>query len=149
MHCGNGKRSAKASARAEPVGLPFEHRRVFIGLPSAPNYTFVHEATYASRISFYDYIVVGGGTIGILVATTLSANASVLLHERGGSPYTNINVTCVENFGTYLFDTTPNSPSQRFGVEGVLNACPRVLGHWVVVLPLMRGSTLLVKKYSP
>ncbi|KAJ9537653.1 hypothetical protein OSB04_030386 [Centaurea solstitialis] len=88
----------------------------------------MHEATDAPRISFYDYIVIGGGTTGIPVATTLSANASVLLLERGGSPYDNINVTRVENFGTYFFDTTLNSPSQRFVVEGVVNARPRVLG---------------------
>lgn len=94
----------------------------------APNYTFVHEATDAPRISFYDYIVIGGGTTGIPVAATLSANASVLLLERGGSPYNNINVTRQANFGTYFFDTSPDSPSQRFVVEGVINARPRVLG---------------------
>ncbi|KAJ9537521.1 hypothetical protein OSB04_030254 [Centaurea solstitialis] len=47
-----------------------------------PNYTFVHEATEAPRVSFYDYIVIGGGTTGIPLAATLSANASVLLLER-------------------------------------------------------------------
>ncbi|KVH91403.1 Glucose-methanol-choline oxidoreductase, C-terminal [Cynara cardunculus var. scolymus] len=93
-----------------------------------PNYTFMREATEAPKVSFYDYIVVGGGTTGIPVAATLSENSSVLLLERGGSPYPNPNVTLGANFGTYFFDTSPDSPSQQFVVEGVVNARPRVLG---------------------
>ncbi|KAJ9566590.1 hypothetical protein OSB04_002556 [Centaurea solstitialis] len=40
------------------------------------NYTFIHEATKAPKVSFYDYIVVGGGAAGIPIATTLSSNYS-------------------------------------------------------------------------
>ncbi|KAI3756636.1 hypothetical protein L1987_56458 [Smallanthus sonchifolius] len=94
----------------------------------APNYTFMHEATEAPRVSFYDYIIIGGGTAGIPLATTLSANYSVLLLERGGSPYNDPNITNVINFGRYFFDTSPDSPSQQFIVEGVVNSRPRVLG---------------------
>ncbi|KAJ0948355.1 putative glucose-methanol-choline oxidoreductase, FAD/NAD(P)-binding domain superfamily [Helianthus annuus] len=86
------------------------------------------EATKAPKVSFYDYIVIGGGTTGIPLATTLSTNYSVLLLERGGSPYGNPNITQVMNFGSYFLDTSPNSPSQRFSSEGVINARPRVLG---------------------
>ncbi|KAI3692666.1 hypothetical protein L6452_32487 [Arctium lappa] len=93
-----------------------------------PNYTFMREATEAPKVSFYDYIVVGGGTTGIPVAATLSENSSVLLLERGGSPYPNPNVTLSANFGTYFLDSSPESPSQQFVVEGVVNARPRVLG---------------------
>ncbi|KAK9057985.1 hypothetical protein SSX86_022825 [Deinandra increscens subsp. villosa] len=93
-----------------------------------PNYTFMHEATKAPMTSFYDYIVIGGGTAGIPLATTLSANYSVLLLERGGSPYGNPNITSVFNFGSYFFDTSPNSPSQQFISEGVVNSRARVLG---------------------
>ncbi|MFS7905926.1 putative glucose-methanol-choline oxidoreductase, FAD/NAD(P)-binding domain superfamily [Helianthus anomalus] len=85
------------------------------------------EATKAPKVSFYDYIVIGGGTAGIPLATTLSTNYSVLLLERGGSPYGNPNITQVMNFGSYFLDTSPNSPSQRF-ISGVINARPRVLG---------------------
>jgi choline dehydrogenase-like flavoprotein len=35
----------------------------------------------------YDYIVVGGGTAGCPLAATLSTKYSVLVVERGGSPY--------------------------------------------------------------
>ncbi|KAM0026753.1 putative glucose-methanol-choline oxidoreductase, FAD/NAD(P)-binding domain superfamily [Helianthus debilis subsp. tardiflorus] len=91
-------------------------------------YAFMKEATKAPKVSFYDYIVIGGGTAGIPLATTLSANYSVLLLERGGSPYGNPNITQVMNFGSYFLDTSPNSPSQQFISEGVINARPRVLG---------------------
>ncbi|XP_076887046.1 protein HOTHEAD-like [Bidens hawaiensis] len=94
----------------------------------APNYTFMHEATEAPRVSFFDYIVIGGGTAGIPIATALSANYSVLLLERGGSPYNDANITNLMNFGRYFFDTSPDSPSVQFIVEGVVNALPRVLG---------------------
>ncbi|KAJ0914673.1 putative glucose-methanol-choline oxidoreductase, FAD/NAD(P)-binding domain superfamily [Helianthus annuus] len=95
---------------------------------TSTKYAFMKEATKAPKVSFYDYIVIGGGTAGIPLATTLSANYSVLLLERGGSPYGNPNITQVMNFGSYFLDTSPNSPSQRFISEGVINARPRVLG---------------------
>ncbi|KAI3698041.1 hypothetical protein L6452_31151 [Arctium lappa] len=94
-----------------------------------PNYTFMHEATKAPKISYYDYIVIGGGTTGIPIATSLSQNYSVLLLERGASPYGNPNITNKANFGSYFSDNSPDSPSQRFvSVDGVVNARPRVLG---------------------
>ncbi|KAJ0783541.1 putative (R)-mandelonitrile lyase [Helianthus annuus] len=58
------------------------------------------EATEAPKVSFYDYIVIGGGTTGIPLATTLSTSYSVLLLKRGGSPYGNPNITQVMNFGS-------------------------------------------------
>ncbi|XP_024982879.1 protein HOTHEAD-like [Cynara cardunculus var. scolymus] len=89
----------------------------------------MHEATKAPKISFYDYIVIGGGTTGIPIATTLSKKYSVLLLERGGSPYGNPNITKLANFGSYFSDNSPDSPSQQFvSVDGVVNARPRVLG---------------------
>ncbi|KAK9059130.1 hypothetical protein SSX86_021749 [Deinandra increscens subsp. villosa] len=94
----------------------------------APNYTFMHEATEAPSVSFFDYIVIGGGTTGIPIAATLSANYSVLLLERGKSPYNDPNITTVFNFGRFFFDTSPDSPAQQFIVEGVVNTRPRVLG---------------------
>ncbi|KAI7728201.1 hypothetical protein M8C21_012893, partial [Ambrosia artemisiifolia] len=88
----------------------------------------MHEATEAPIVSLFDYIVIGGGTTGIPIATTLSANYSVLLLERGGSPYKDSNITNASNFGLYFFDTSPNSPAQQFTTEGVPNARARVLG---------------------
>ncbi|KAI3829331.1 hypothetical protein L1987_03451 [Smallanthus sonchifolius] len=88
----------------------------------------MHEATKAPKISSYDYIVIGGGAAGIPLATTLSANYSVLLLERGGSPYGNPNITSVFNFGSYFLDASPNCPSQQFISEGVINSRARVLG---------------------
>lgn len=88
----------------------------------------MHEATEAPNISFYDYIVIGGGTTGIPLAATLSANYLVLLLERGGSPYENPNITNVANIASSLLDTSPTSPSQQFISEGVVNTRARVLG---------------------
>ncbi|KAI3742331.1 hypothetical protein L1987_60011 [Smallanthus sonchifolius] len=89
----------------------------------------MNEATKAPKISFYDYIVVGGGAAGIPLATTLSENYSVLLLESGGSPYDNPDVTHASNFGNYFFDSSPTSPAELFMSEdGVGNARPRVLG---------------------
>lgn len=77
----------------------------------------------------YDYIIVGGGTAGCPLAATLSQNYTVLLLERGGSPYGNVNVSYLQNFHISLADTSPNSPSQAFiSTDGVINARARVLG---------------------
>lgn len=104
----------------------------FLGLSfsqQVPNYTFMHRATTSPDLSYYDYIIVGGGTAGCPLAATLSRNSSVLLLERGGSPYGNPNITNLSAFGVPLADLTPSSPSQRFiSEDGVISARARVLG---------------------
>ncbi|XP_071718329.1 protein HOTHEAD-like [Rutidosis leptorrhynchoides] len=102
------------------------HKNVVYG---SPNYSFLKEATEAPKISFYDYIVVGGGAAGIPLATTLSETYSVLLLERGGSPYGNPDITNLANFGNYFFNPSQESPAELFmSDDGVGNARPRVLG---------------------
>ncbi|XP_031258012.1 protein HOTHEAD-like [Pistacia vera] len=89
----------------------------------------MQNATSAPSVSYYDYIIVGGGTAGCPLAATLSQNSSVLLLERGGSPYGNPNITSLSSFGAALSDLSPTSPSQRFiSEDGVINARARVLG---------------------
>ncbi|CAN6580746.1 unnamed protein product [Malus baccata var. baccata] len=101
----------------------------FSSAERAPNFTFMHNATTAPDISYYDYIIVGGGTAGCPLAASLSQNYSVLLLERGGSPYGNPNITNLSTFGSALSDLSPASPSQRFiSEDGVINARARVLG---------------------
>lgn len=101
----------------------------FCSSEKAPNYSFMHQATTAPEISHFDYIIIGGGTAGCPLAATLSQNYTVLLLERGGSPYGDPNITYLSAFGSSLSDLSPSSPSQRFiSEDGVINARARVLG---------------------
>lgn len=49
----------------------------------------------------FDYVVVGGGTSGLVVANRLSElkNVSVAVIEAGGSVYNNVNVTNPNGYG--------------------------------------------------
>lgn len=78
----------------------------------------------------FDYIVVGGGTAGCPLAATLSEKFSVLLVERGGSPYENPLVMEKKYYGFSLLSTDElSSLAQRFvSVDGVSNLRGRVLG---------------------
>jgi choline dehydrogenase-like flavoprotein len=78
----------------------------------------------------YDYIVVGGGTAGCPLATTLSANYSVLVIERGGSPYGNPDIENGNVYGKLLGETNNyTSPAQTFiSEDGVTLYRARVLG---------------------
>lgn len=100
-------------------------------------YPFIRNASSFSSPSIstttsnnaYDYIIVGGGTAGCPLAATLSQNFSVLVLERGGVPFTNPNVSFLENFHITLADISPTSASQYFiSTDGVYNSRARVLG---------------------
>ncbi|OMO97957.1 hypothetical protein COLO4_14241 [Corchorus olitorius] len=97
---------------------------------TAPNYSFVEESTSAPPVSYYDYIIVGGGTAGCPLAATLSESANVLVLERGGSPYVKPTTkTDQVNFLTTVLDASPDSFAQPFiSEDGVLNHRARVLG---------------------
>ncbi|KAJ0243098.1 Glucose-methanol-choline [Hirschfeldia incana] len=87
------------------------------------------DATFAPTFARYDYIIIGGGTSGCALAATLSENATVLVLERGGSPYDNPTATDIQNFATTLSNTSPKSWSQLFiSEDGVYNTRARVLG---------------------
>ncbi|KAG2312395.1 hypothetical protein Bca52824_023952 [Brassica carinata] len=91
--------------------------------------SFMKDATFAPTFARYDYIIIGGGTSGCALAATLSQNATVLVLERGGSPYDNPTATDIQNFATTLSNTSPKSWSQLFVSEdGVYNTRARVLG---------------------
>ncbi|CAI0404163.1 unnamed protein product, partial [Linum tenue] len=93
------------------------------------HFPFVHDATVAPPVVYFDYIIIGGGTAGCPLAATLSQNATVLVLERGGSPYGDSNITNVGNFGSTISDTSPHSASQIFiSEDGVYNTRARVLG---------------------
>ncbi|KAL4347320.1 hypothetical protein GQ457_17G025760 [Hibiscus cannabinus] len=100
----------------------------------APCYSFVKKAIAAPRVSYHDYIVVGGGTAGCPLAATLSETANVLVLERGGSPYRKPGDTDKRNFFLTLLDSSPDSYAQTFVTEdGVYNQRARVLGGGTVI----------------
>ena len=74
--------------------------RNLIGLALLPLAAAVPHASHNSD-SKYDYIVVGGGTSGLVVANRLSEkeNINVLVIEAGGSVYNNPNVTDTLGYG--------------------------------------------------
>ncbi|XP_002267848.2 protein HOTHEAD isoform X2 [Vitis vinifera] len=95
----------------------------------APNYSFLQEAKQAPPNLYYDYIIIGGGTSGCALAATLSQNATVLVLERGGSPYGNPKIRNLDSFFANILDNSPLSPSQSFiSEDGVFNTRARVLG---------------------
>ncbi|KNA03049.1 hypothetical protein SOVF_212860 [Spinacia oleracea] len=91
-------------------------------------------ATFAPQVSYFDYIIIGGGTAGCGLAATLSKGARVLLLERGGAPYGNKIVEQMSGFGANLGDSNSDnnlatSTAQPFVSEdGVVSARARVLG---------------------
>ncbi|CAF2050861.1 BnaA09g45720D [Brassica napus] len=78
----------------------------------------------------FDYIVVGGGTAGCSLAATLSEKFSVLVIERGGSPFGDPLVEEKKYFGYSLLKTDEySSVAQSFtSRDGVENYRGRVLG---------------------
>ncbi|KGN61116.1 (R)-mandelonitrile lyase 3 [Cucumis sativus] len=91
---------------------------------------FVHNANDQPIQEKYDYIVIGGGTTGCPLATTLSSKFSVLLLERGSDPNTYPFVLNEETLSyTFILDDDGQNPIQRFVSEdGVENIRGRVLG---------------------
>ncbi|XP_060669618.1 (R)-mandelonitrile lyase 1-like [Ziziphus jujuba] len=108
---------------------------VVLALPtsSANDFSYmksVHNATDLPAEEKYDYIIVGGGTAGCSLASTLSSNYSVLVLERGSVPAAHPEVLKAEGFVTTLRQTDDgDTPAQRFTSEdGVANARGRILG---------------------
>ncbi|GFY84343.1 glucose-methanol-choline (GMC) oxidoreductase family protein [Actinidia rufa] len=95
----------------------------------APYSTLTRDARLAPPVSYYDYIIIGGGTAGCALAATLSQNASVLVLERGDLPYSHPTINNIVTFAATLADISPNCPSQPFtSTDGVINTRARVLG---------------------
>ncbi|GLJ46008.1 hypothetical protein SUGI_0968970 [Cryptomeria japonica] len=99
---------------------------------AAPSYPYPFMTVDAEKAAArrYDYIIVGGGTAGCPLAATLSQNFTVLLMERGGSPYGNPDIENTNAYGKPLRETDNyTSIAQGFVSEdGVQLDRARVLG---------------------
>ncbi|KAH9302452.1 hypothetical protein KI387_014035, partial [Taxus chinensis] len=93
-------------------------------------YAFMTVDAEKAAARTYDYIIVGGGTAGCPLAATLSQNFSVLVLERGGSPYGNPDIENADAYGKPLRETNKyTSIAQGFVSEdGVQLHRARVLG---------------------
>ncbi|XP_022153314.1 (R)-mandelonitrile lyase 1-like [Momordica charantia] len=91
---------------------------------------FVEDAKDLPEKEEYDYIIVGGGTAGCPLATTLSSKFSVLLLERGSEPNKFPSVLVEEGLlNAFAAEDDDKNPFQRFiSEDGVENLRGRVLG---------------------
>uniref|UniRef100_A0A803Q7F7 Glucose-methanol-choline oxidoreductase N-terminal domain-containing protein n=1 Tax=Cannabis sativa TaxID=3483 RepID=A0A803Q7F7_CANSA len=90
----------------------------------------VYNATDLPLVEKYDYIVIGGGTAGCPLATTLSEKYSVLVLERGNVPQAHPDTLVASGIFTNLVEEDDGTtPAQRFtSKDGVENVRGRVLG---------------------
>ncbi|XP_057821253.1 (R)-mandelonitrile lyase-like [Cryptomeria japonica] len=106
--------------------LMFTHQFCSEAATSNPEYPYSFMTADAQKAASrsYDYIVVGGGTAGCPLAATLSQHYSVLVLERGDSPY---GIPDVEDFrGSPT--TNPNVAQGFVSEDGVQLVRARVLG---------------------
>lgn len=98
----------------------------------------------------FDYIIIGGGACGCPLAATLSEKFSVLVIERGGSPYGKPTIFERSEFGYPLVETNKyTSVAQEFiSLDGVINYRGRVLGGSTAINSgfYSRASGAFVKK---
>ncbi|KAK9750757.1 hypothetical protein RND81_02G219500 [Saponaria officinalis] len=100
----------------------------------------------------FDYIIIGGGASGCALAATLSEKFSVLLIERGGSPYKDPTILERTKFGLPLIQTNKfTSVAQVFkSADGIVNYRGRVLGGSTAINSgfYSRASCEFVKKMN-
>lgn len=122
-------------------------RTYFFSLPSQPNLTVstmlriasllvvVILFLEASRATSYDYIIVGGGTSGLLLATLLSANpnTTIAVLEAGLDGRTDPRITIPENAGgivgsEYDWNLTSVAQANLYQNKSIAYARGRTLG---------------------
>nr|AKH04266.1 putative oxidoreductase [Taxus baccata] len=98
-------------------------------------YSFMTVDAEKAASRTYDYIIVGGGAAGCPLAATLSQHYSVLVVERGDSPYGNPDVETTGGFFKILLNADDYPyVAQRFVTEdGVQLVRGRVLGGGTAV----------------
>ncbi|XP_042515653.1 protein HOTHEAD-like isoform X2 [Macadamia integrifolia] len=141
--CLNWMNSAQGKEEDKGYGYPF------IKPASSFSSTGSSSTEFSRQIKAYDYIIVGGGTAGCPLAATLSRNFKVLVLERGGVPFSNPNVSYLQNFHISLADTSPSSAAQPFiSTDGVISCRAKVLGGGTCINAgfYTRASTRFIKR---